>query len=128
MHKARLLASGKIGALKNLLVHQVKLVHGRFLTQGEIRNYHMIGVSQVEYGIQKMGLSFAVLAADDHPIRLSILADHIHSAGDFLHDLWPCFGEIFPYGAGRNAGAQGFYYMPCFYIIHLCSPPALHFG
>ena len=79
LHKARLLPSGKIVILNQLLIDQIQLIHGRFLTQGEIGNHHIIGMGQVKNSIQKMGFALPVFAADYHAGGFSLFGGQVQT-------------------------------------------------
>ena len=124
LHKAGLTAHGKIGILNNLLVNQIQFVHGSFFTQREVGNHHVIRMSQIKNGIQKMGFPFAVFAADNHARGFTMVTDLVKTVRNFFHDLWACFRKILSNSSRWDSGTQCFYNMSCFKIIHLCLPPA----
>ena len=123
MHKSRLLTSRKIKVLQCLLVHQMQLIHRRFLAQTEVRNHHIAGMSQVKHRIQQMGFSFPVLSADNHSAGFAFFPNHIQASGNILHNLRPGFGKILSHRPGGNTGAQRLNDVSGFHIIHRRSPP-----
>ena len=82
--KPRLKALRQISICHQLRIKQVKLVHRRLFTEGQIRYDHIILTRHIKNGIEQMGLSLTVFSADDHPGRFLPLADILNMARKFL--------------------------------------------